>query len=163
MVQIYINDANILIDLCDLDIIEEFLALDFELCTTDFVMAELEERQKRLFQDKLVVLSTEPGSFAEIVVLVENHSSLSFEDCTIWYHAIQKNGVMITSDKPLRKAAEAKGTSVRGILHLFDEMKIQNCMPLQKCISKLEELKLINPRAPKNLIDQLIANWLKIK
>lgn len=163
MLQFYINDANILIDLCDLDIIEEFLKLDMQLCTTDFVMAELEEKQKRLFGDKLVVLTTKPESFAEIILLSESHSALSFEDCTIWFHTIQKDGVMITSDKPLRNAAKAKGTNVRGILHLFDEMKKQNCMSMQKCISKLEQLKTINPRAPRDLIDQLIANWLKNK
>lgn len=161
MVKIYINDANILIDLCDLDLIDEFLKLDMQLCTTDFVMAELEDRQKGLFGDKLLILSTEPESFTEIVLLVESHSALSFEDCTVWFHAIQQNAVMVTSDKPLRKAAEQKGTSVKGILHLFEEMKKQNCMSLQKSISKLEELKTINPRAPKNLIDQLIANWLQ--
>jgi hypothetical protein len=41
--KIHINDANILIDLVHLDLVVPFLALNFELYTTDFVFAELEQ------------------------------------------------------------------------------------------------------------------------
>lgn len=41
-----INDANILIDIVKLDIVEAFLSLNFDLHTTDFVFAELNADQQ---------------------------------------------------------------------------------------------------------------------
>lgn len=41
--KLLINDANILIDIVKLEIVEAFFALDFDLHTTDFVLAELKE------------------------------------------------------------------------------------------------------------------------
>lgn len=161
MTQIYVNDANILIDLCNLEIVPEFLALGFDLCTTDFVLAELDEEQAMLFRGKLTEISTSESEMLDVIILKESHSALSFEDCTAWFHASSRQGVLVTSDKALRNAAANSGTIVKGILHLFDQMRIQNCMTLEKCIVKLQELIIINPRAPKKLIQNLIEEWQK--
>jgi rRNA-processing protein FCF1 len=62
--EIIINDANILIDLIKLDLIEEFIKLEFELKTTDFVYEELYEKQRESIQEfidtnKLEIITTE--------------------------------------------------------------------------------------------------------
>ena len=44
--KLLINDANILIDIVKLDIVEAFLSLDFNLHTTDFVFSELKKSQQ---------------------------------------------------------------------------------------------------------------------
>jgi hypothetical protein len=44
--KIVINDANILIDLAKLDLLDVFSKLPFDLYTTDFVYEELNEEQK---------------------------------------------------------------------------------------------------------------------
>ncbi len=44
--KIVINDANILIDLVKLELIEAFSKLEFDLHTTDFVLEELNDDQK---------------------------------------------------------------------------------------------------------------------
>lgn len=44
--KIVINDANILIDLAKLDLLDKFSNLSFDLHTTDFVYEELNEEQK---------------------------------------------------------------------------------------------------------------------
>lgn len=44
--KIVINDANILIDLVKLDLLDLFSNLNFELHTNDFVYEELNEEQK---------------------------------------------------------------------------------------------------------------------
>ena len=48
--KIVINDANILIDLAKLDLLDIFSRLPFDLYTTDFVYEELNEDQKVQFQ-----------------------------------------------------------------------------------------------------------------
>ena len=139
--QIYINDANILIDLCNLDIVFEFLALNFELCTTDFILAELEEEQAEKFREKLTIYTSDATVLIEINALFIQHKGLSFEDCSVWHFANKMNGTLVTSDNTLRKKATKNGVNVKGILHLFEEMKNQECMSVEKCIQKLEELK----------------------
>ena len=160
MTQIYINDANILIDLCTLDIVEEFLALNFELCTTDFIIAELDDHQAERFVDNLKIYTSDANILLEINELFSQHNGLSFEDCSVWYFANKSNGILLTSDMALRKKAARNGVNVKGILHLFEEMKNQKCMTIEKCTSKLEELKIQNSWAPVKLIDELI---LKLK
>lgn len=44
--KLLINDANILIDIVKLDLVNAFLSLDFDLHTTDFVFAELNVQQQ---------------------------------------------------------------------------------------------------------------------
>ena len=44
--KIFINDANVLIDLVELDLVSEFASLPYELHTTDFVLNEINEEQK---------------------------------------------------------------------------------------------------------------------
>ena len=46
--KILINDANILIDLIELELLQEFSLLEFEMCTTDFILAEIEDTQEAL-------------------------------------------------------------------------------------------------------------------
>lgn len=45
--KIHINDANILMDIVQLDLASVFLELNFELYTTDFVFAEIEPEQQK--------------------------------------------------------------------------------------------------------------------
>lgn len=46
--RVIINDANILIDLVQLDLMNEFIQLKLDLKTTDFVYEELNDEQKKL-------------------------------------------------------------------------------------------------------------------
>ncbi len=42
-----ITDTNVFFDIISIDVLPEFFALDFEICTTDFVVKEiLESTQK---------------------------------------------------------------------------------------------------------------------
>lgn len=82
--RIFLNDANILIDLVDLDCVEAFFQLNVELCTTDFVLEELEEFQKDLFRDdRLRICTSDSDAIATISDLMEANPGLSFEDCSV--------------------------------------------------------------------------------
>ena len=89
----------------------------------------------------------------------EQHPGLSFEDCSVWHHARLSGGVLVTGDGLLRKKARVEGIEVRGIIFLITELKTQNILGIQDCISLLDELKQINPRLPIQEIENLIYNW----
>lgn len=158
--KLHINDANILIDIVQLDLVEAFLALDFEMYTTDFVFEELESFQKEvLISKKLIILKTDENELLHILELSTLHNGLSFEDCSVWYYAQKMNGVLITGDGRLRAKAKASGIEVKGIIYIIEEIKNQNIIEKLICVEKLEALKILNNRLPIAEIDKRIELW----
>ncbi|MBA4301006.1 hypothetical protein SAMN03080617_02093 [Algoriphagus alkaliphilus] len=158
--RIFLNDANILIDLVHLDCVEAFFQLNVELCTTDFVLEELEEFQKDLFQnDRLRICTSDSDAIATISDLMEANPGLSFEDCSVWHHARIQGGILITGDGRLRRKASAEGIEVRGIIYLIDLIKDQGIRSISECVSILDKLKVINPRLPIHELEKRIENW----
>lgn len=159
--KLLINDANILIDIVKLDLVNAFLSLDFDLHTTDFVFAELNvQQQVSIASIKLNVITTDDQQdFVSIMNLLTAHKGLSFEDCSIWHYTRKLNGTLITGDGILRKKVTSAGLNVKGIIYILEEIKNQNKLPATICIEKLEELKKINDRLPKHEIDKIIQEW----
>jgi len=75
-------------------------------------------------------------------------------------YALKLNGILITGDELLRKKARFSGVEVRGIIFIIEEIKIQEKLPCNQCIQKLEELKSINDRLPVQEIDKRILDWV---
>lgn len=158
--RIFVNDANILIDLVRLGCVEAFFKLDVELCTTDFVLEELEEDQRIIFEHSTMrICTSDPNSISQITNLKENNPGLSFEDCSVWHHAKLLDGILVTGDGKLRRKATEEGIEVRGIIYLIDEIKAQGISELNECISILKLLKSINLRLPLQEIDKRIRDW----
>ena len=159
--KVFINDANILIDLVKLHIEEAFLSLHFDLYTTDFVFYELTDAQQQsVTSDRLKVIRTETTEdFAGITALNNSHNGVSFEDCSVWYYSQKMIATLITGDSTLRKKVIRSGLEVKGIIFILEEIKNQQKLPLNECIQKLEELKLLNNRLPFAEIDRRIQAW----
>ncbi|MFA9190573.1 hypothetical protein AAGV28_04250 [Flavobacterium sp. FZUC8N2.13] len=158
--KLHINDANILIDIVQLDLVVAFLALEFEMYTTDFVFEELESFQKEvLISEKLIILKTNENELLHILELTTQHNGLSFEDCSVWYYAQKMEGVLITGDGRLRTKAKASGIEVKGIIYIIEEIMRQNILEKLICVEKLEALKILNNRLPIAEIDRRIELW----
>jgi predicted nucleic acid-binding protein len=163
--KIVINDANILIDLAKLDLIQVFAKINFDLHTTDFVIEELNDEQQKpvsklIKSGKLKVIETEdPIAFQGIINILENSSGLSFEDCSVWYYSKHLSGALLTGDGKLRKQATKDGLEVRGIIFIFDELLKQGLISFLVAITKIEHLSFLNNRLPKKEIEKRIENW----
>ena len=159
--KLLINDANILIDIVKLDIVEAFLSLNFDLHTTDFVFAELNDHQQATITSGILkIIKTEnQQDFDAIMNLLIAHKGLSFEDCSVWHYTQKLKGTLITGDAILRKKVTKAGLDVKGIIFILEEIKNQNKLPVNICIEKLDALKAINDRLPINEIDKRIQDW----
>jgi rRNA-processing protein FCF1 len=159
--KLLINDANILIDIAKLGLVDAFLSLDFDLHTTDFVFAELnDQQQESMSSERLKIITTDnQQDFNSIMVLLNAHKGLSFEDCSVWHYTHKLKGTLITGDGILRKKVTNAGLDVKGIIYILEEIKQQNKLPINICIEKLQELKMINDRLPKHEIDKRINDW----
>jgi predicted nucleic acid-binding protein len=158
--KLHINDANILMDIVKLNLTASFLALEFELYTTDFVFAEMEpEQQEQLLSDTLIKIGASPEDMTAIFELSELHKGLSYEDCSTWYFAQKMNGILVTGDGKLRTKARASGVEVRGMIYIIEQIKNQNLLPIIDCIEKLKSLKELNDRLPMDEINNRIQTW----
>lgn len=163
--RVIINDANILIDLVHLDLMNQFIMLELDLKTTDFVFEELNDNQKDIIKayinsKHIEIITTEnEEDFESITTILENSSGLSFEDCSVWHYANKLNVILLSGDGKLRKQAIANGISVKGILYIFDQLLVQEIISFEFAIIKLEQLYEINPRVPIQSKNERIASW----
>ena len=163
--KIVINDANILIDLVKLELLEAFSKLNFDLHTTDFVIEELNDKQREPITElsqsnKLGIIETiKIEDFQGINSILENSSGLSFEDCSVWYYSKKLSGVLLTGDGKLRKQARKDNLEVKGIIYLFDEFLRQGIITFQEAVEKIKQLSLLNNRLPKKEIEKRIDFW----
>ena len=159
--KIVVNDANILIDLISIDLLNDFLKLDFEFHTNDLVVNEIKIGIHLIIEiiesNKLIVSETKAEDYANILAL--KTKNLSFEDCSIWYYTKKIEGVLLTGDAKLRKSVEKDNIEVRGILFVFDKLVENNIISLTKASEKLNELATINTRLPKREIEKCLAKW----
>jgi predicted nucleic acid-binding protein len=158
--KLHINDANILMDIVKLNLTASFLALEFELYTTDFVFAEMEpEQQELLLSNTLIKIGATAEDMTAIFELSEQNTGLSYEDCSTWYFAQKMNGILVTGDGKLRTKARASGVEVRGMIYIIEQIKQQGLLPTVDCIEKLRLLRELNDRLPMNEIENRIQTW----
>ena len=167
---IVVNDANILIDLVKLKILNPFFGLDFQFCTTDLVLEELHDHQKAALEPyidggQLQVQEISEEQLIEIIKIRMERPSLSEQDCSAFYQAQYLEATLITSDNTLRKFAKVKKLDVHGHLWVFDQMVIAETLSPALASFKLDELcDSINPKLnlPKKECELRKKKWQTI-
>lgn len=165
--KIIVNDANILIDLVDLQLLPNFFALEFEFFTTSLVFEELEEDQQFTLQTyvdsgNLLVREMTYEQLTEINNIQKTKPALSPQDCSAFYQAQIEAGILITSDNTLRKFAKTQNQEVHGHLWVFDRMFEAETISGELAIIKLNELcQVINRNLglPQDECQKRILQW----
>ncbi len=132
---ILVNDANILIDLLKIDLLESFFNLQHEFHVTDFVVAEVQGDNTDQLHDYINkgVLQRKLFSYdelTEIQLLEVEHPELSIPDCSCLFHARTLTAQLLTGDAALRRTAELVDIAVHGISCVLDELASQIFSPL---------------------------------
>lgn len=143
--RIIINDANILIDLVELQLLPQFFALQFEFFTTTLILEELLDEQQEQLEEYIRegVLIAEEMSITDleaIKIIEHTRPKLSQQDCSAYHQAASKQGTLVTSDNVLRKFAIATNIDVHGHLWVFDQMVEQQTLTPITASQKLTEL-----------------------
>jgi predicted nucleic acid-binding protein len=166
--RIVISDANVIIDLLSVQLLEAFFALPCEICTTDLVISEIERpEQQQIIQKfiklkKLGVATFEFDEFSEILLLQStSKNNTSIADCSVWYYAKKVDGRLLTGDGKLRAAAEKDNVKVSGVLYLFDNFVEYGLLSPLEAAENLESLMTVNMRLPKAECESRIAKWRK--
>ena len=169
METIVVNDTNIFIDLCKINLLNEFFALPLQIHTTDFVIGELVEKDQRdsvlafYKAQKLFIKSHSAKEVAEIAAFqAECKNNVSIADCSVWLYSKQNQFLLITGDNKLRKSAIASGTAVSGILYIFNLLVEHAIISPQQCIDKLNELSDQNIRLPRKEIEKIVKYMIAL-
>ena len=164
--EIVVNDTNIFIDLHSIGLLESFFALPIKVHTVDFVINEitikeqLDEVNKFVIQGNLNVQSFSPEELMEIFLLHSTaNGNVSLTDCSVWHYALKNNYTLLTGDAQLRKKAIESNVTVKGIIYIFDLLVENQIITPQQAANKLSELKMINKRLPRKIIDERIEKW----
>lgn len=121
--QVYISDTNIWIDFRNAGLLDALFDLPFELCSTDFVLNELEDFDPAaLVAQGLVVHALDWTATARLFELMEAHNNSSLADVSCYLLAQDTGYPLLTGDGRLRKQASQDGIQVYGVLWLLDQL-----------------------------------------
>ncbi len=161
--KIAVNDANILFDLIDLELLHYLFQLEYSFCTTDMVIDEFKKKeQKIIIQNAISSAGLSVMSIDDIRKLFleqQKNPKLSIQDCSVLIVAKEQNALILTGDNYLRKTAEKDKIEVHGILWVFDTLIENKLISYQLAHSKLSVLLNINNRLPKKECDLRLEKW----
>jgi predicted nucleic acid-binding protein len=163
---IAVNDANIFIDLLEINLIEEFFGLSLDLHTTNLVLNELDYSQqqiirKHITKKRLTIKVLSDAELNELKAEDITSNKLSKQDISVYAYAKELKAIILTSDKRLRIEAKKKGFEVHGVLWVFEAMMAQKLMKPKVAIDKLMELMKINTWLPMEECHKRIEKWNK--
>ena len=164
--KIVITDTNILFDVIKIGALPEFFSLDYEICTTVFVMQEiLPFPQKEMVETfirakKMIVYDFSAEDIEEVQNFNTGRDLKRFTDKTVIWKALQLNCPMLTGDQRMREVAEKLNIEVHGSIWIIDELVTKKLISSDKAVQLLEQLFRTNSRLPKDEIEKRI-NKLK--
>lgn len=164
--KLVVQDASVLIDLAAADLLEAWFSLGIETLTSSFVWREVNRRSQkaklRAFarDERIQVVGMGTEMLSEIVRLkMDLPPKLSLNDASVLHLAVERTAVLLTGDRNLRTAAEARAVTVYGLPALMDFMVQEDALTAAAAITKLELLCRLNPRLSKQECHTLITKW----
>ncbi len=160
--KLFITDTNVFFDLMNIESLPEFFGLDFEICTTDFVVNEIlrleqsEQIQNFIRSKQLTVFNFSADEIDEVVNLKTKRTLRRIADKSVLWKALQLKCKLLTGDKSLRSEAEENGLEVHGSIWVVMMIVETKLLSVIKGIELLEKLKIVNDGLPKDEIEKLI-------
>lgn len=148
--QILVKDACIIIDLIELNLLEIFLLLDYEVVTTLSVVSEITNEEQRIQIDSFIASKSikieAEGSLSDIMTLKSKYIGLSYADATVLELALRKKATLVTADRLLRKAGVNENNKVHGTLWIIKTMHYCRVISCKEAIEHINKLSNINKR-----------------
>jgi predicted nucleic acid-binding protein len=140
----------------------EFFGLDYEICTTDFVLSEIKLSDQReqieyfIRSRKLIIFNLTGSEISEVESLSTTRRFKGITDKTVLWKSLQLQCLLLTGDKKLRLEAAEKGLDVHGTIWVIEQFVAFNHISVTKAVELLESLKNANPNLPREEIDRKI-------
>ncbi|WP_258808432.1 PIN domain-containing protein [Pseudidiomarina sp. CB1] len=156
--QLLVSDANILIDMAEGGLLEQFFALPFEFIIPDILFEEELADEHPHFPElglKLEVLSGE--LMVQAFEMITRHSKPSRNDVFAMCLAMNKGCPLLTGDRDLRVAAQQEGIVVKGTIGMVEAMIQHNIITAEQAKHSFQRMKEAGRRLPWELIEARIS------
>lgn len=164
--KIVVNDANILIDFCKLDMLAALFLLQYDFHVVDAVWEELNSQHQAQLQpyihtERLVIIK-DAVTIQDVIQIKRQKNQLSIPDCTALLYAKKQSSILLTSDKNLRIIANQHKIDIHGHLWVFDNLVSARIITTKVAAEKLTKLTTeINRKLglPKTEIETRVRDW----
>lgn len=142
-----ISDTNIWIDFVKIGRLGHPFLLDAVYCvsqaTFDDEMRDPPTMREELVQYGLSLIATTDDDLFQAVALTKRYPQLSLYDALALLIAKGRSWILLTGDKPLRKAAEREGVTCHGVIWIYDQLYEQGKMTLSEFHDAISALILV--------------------
>lgn len=167
MKRVVVNDASVVIDLIDLDLLSNFFTLPFDVHLPYVIYeSELYEWQQRRLEHfidagDMILEHLSQDEVEAVYILQKAKPKLSDKDIAAFLITKRLNATLLTSDQILAKYTRSENHRANGMLWIFDQMHEHAALEPRDAISKLERLLSQNPwfAPPHSEIDKRIELW----
>jgi predicted nucleic acid-binding protein len=161
--RIAVSDANIFIDLLEVEAVAHLFSLDMEVHTTDRVLLELyPEQEQELLKyhtrgDLILHQITDDDKAA--INAANYNPGLSDADKSVLFLAGRVEAMVLTGDDLVRKNCHQSAIEIHGILWLLDQFVEQGILETSQVHRLLERLMTINTRLPVEHCTTRLNKW----
>jgi len=161
------TDTNIFFDIISIGALPEFFSLDYEICTTIFVIHEIRQSDQQeaieffIRAKELTLIEFDSDEIGEIENFKTSKNFKGITDKSVLWKSLNLNCPLLTGDRKLRAEAENQGVEVHGTIWVIERLVEKNLIEIAKGIHLLETLKQVNSSLPFDEIDKLIRKYRK--
>jgi len=165
--KLIITDTNIFFDIISIGALPEFFSLDYEICTTAFVIEEIIRSDQRevievfIRAKEIIVIDFSAEEIGQIYGFKTEKNFKGITDKSVLWKSIQLGCPLLTGDRKLRLEAETQGVEVHGTIWVITSLVENGLIDKAKGIKLLELLKEVNSSLPFDEIDRLIRSYKK--
>ena len=142
-------DTNILTDLEEGRLLEQFFQLPYEFRVPDILFSEeLEAQHAHLSTLGLQLGELTSNSMLDAADLIRRYSGLSRNDCFTLALARQERCPLLTGDKDLREAAEREAVIAKGTVWLVEQMVTHQIIDKLQAKAAYDRMKANGRRLP---------------
>ncbi len=164
---IVVCDANILIDLLQVDLFNAFLRLRWEMHVPPDVVDEVQEENSdqlaRAIQSSDIQLPVfTPEELFHIQDYKARYQPLSIQDCSCLLLAEIFSAILLTGERKLKTiATSSHGIQVHGVLWIFEQLVAKKVITPSMAHAGLSKLLTLNNRLPKVECKRFLKRWGK--
>jgi predicted nucleic acid-binding protein len=160
--RIAISDANILIDISSVGLLETMTRLPFEFVVPDFVVNEITRPEQKEAIDSLVrsgvlkVIAANTEELESIGSLARAVRTLSIPDCSVLILAGIHGAMILSNDSRMRQHAKSTGLECHGTIWIVHQLVVRRELGTDTARNCLLRLMSTNVRFPKSESSDLI-------
>jgi len=165
--KLIVTDTNVFFDIIKIGALPEFFSLDYEICTTDFVLKEISQSDQSdqiesfIRAKSLTVFELSADEIGTVSNLITKREFKGITDKSLLWKAAELSCPLLTGDKKLRNEAEDMGIEVHGSIWVIETLIENEFADKIVGIKLLESLKKVNLSLPHDSIDNLIKRLKK--